>query len=154
MNKSIVLIGFKSVGKTTLGEALAKKLDMHWLDTDILLADKMGCEVRELYLRLGETEFREQEIQVFKDIVMLPNVVISTGGGIVEHSDFKNTVDASSCLTIHMVLDWVEICHRIKENPAFSQGRDLKEIYQHRLGLYQQAADVEIDVSRLKDNHG
>lgn len=154
LNNIIVLIGFKSVGKTTIGERLAHRLNKTWVDTDMLLSRKLGCDIRESFLRLGESTFREHEIEIFKDALNVPKVVISTGGGIVEHPHFKELVKTSSCLTIHLVLPWNEICQRLKEKPAFAIGIDIYEIYQRRMSLYQNIADIEVDVSQSKEHHG
>lgn len=78
---NIILIGFKGVGKTTLGRILAEQLEYDFIDTDLLLLKKynMTC-ITELYKYLGEKEFRQAEQNVINDI-SCTKTVIATGGG-------------------------------------------------------------------------
>ena len=58
---AIVLVGPMGVGKTTIGKKLAKKLQVPFVDTDVLITKEYG-EIPKIFEELGEAKFREFEI--------------------------------------------------------------------------------------------
>jgi len=85
----VFLIGFMGAGKTTLGKALAKKLDYQFIDLDDEIERLSGYTIPELFVREQESGFRTIEQQVLHNIVTqlkgpkseTPNCIISCGGG-------------------------------------------------------------------------
>jgi shikimate kinase len=75
---NIILCGYKSCGKTTLGKKISEKTGMHFIDTDDLVAK--NC--RQLYLHSVEA-FREIEKEVIAALADFQNSVIATGGGSI-----------------------------------------------------------------------
>ena len=59
MNSAIFLVGFMASGKTTVGAALASKLDRRFIDLDERIVAKAGCSIGELIAREGEERFRQ-----------------------------------------------------------------------------------------------
>ncbi|WP_218977434.1 shikimate kinase, partial [Campylobacter jejuni] len=59
--KNIVFIGFMGSGKSTLARALAKDLDLVFLDSDFLIEQKFNQKISEIFAQKGEIFFREQE---------------------------------------------------------------------------------------------
>ncbi|MDD5039459.1 MAG: shikimate kinase, partial [Dehalococcoidales bacterium] len=82
MKTNIALIGFMGTGKTAVGQLLAKKLKMKFIEMDWLIAQKAGKSIPDIF-RDGEIAFREREIEVTKEIAGEKNSVIACGGGIV-----------------------------------------------------------------------
>ncbi|MDD6736069.1 MAG: shikimate kinase [Clostridiales bacterium] len=80
---NIVLTGFMAAGKTTVGKILAKKLDMQFVDTDVMTEEKYGMKISDIFERFGEAEFRRMEAQTIETAAKLENAVIATGGGAV-----------------------------------------------------------------------
>ncbi len=76
---NIILIGFKSSGKTTLGKKIAEKTGRHFIDTDDLIAKNN----REFYLAVGPIAFREIEKEVIRALAEFQNCIIATGGGAI-----------------------------------------------------------------------
>jgi len=48
MKEIVFLIGFRAVGKTTIGKKLAERLGFTFLDTDALICEKKGATVNAL----------------------------------------------------------------------------------------------------------
>ena len=65
---TIVLIGYRGTGKTTVARALAAHLQYDWVDTDDLVEQSMGKTITEIFSQLGESTFREQEVTVVDDL--------------------------------------------------------------------------------------
>jgi shikimate kinase len=86
-HKHIVLIGFKHVGKTIIGECLAKKLQKKFIDVDCEVKKfyekkyNKGLTCRQIMQNYGEPFYRKLEYMVLKNIMLLEPSVISLGGG-------------------------------------------------------------------------
>lgn len=80
---SILLVGARGAGKTTIGHALARTLDLPFYDTDRLAEERLGESIPSFWSREGEEAFRHIEGLVVESLPELPRAVISTGGGIV-----------------------------------------------------------------------
>lgn len=84
---NIILIGMKGCGKSTVGQLLAKKLQMHFIDLDkevVKLHQKNTDEdlsCREICISRGEKFFRGLETIALKSIMSKRNMVLSCGGG-------------------------------------------------------------------------
>jgi shikimate dehydrogenase len=80
----IVLIGYRGVGKSTVGIMLARQVGLTFLDTDTRIEERAGRPIPEIFAASGEAQFRAIEREV---IASLPadGVVISTGGGAVTY---------------------------------------------------------------------
>lgn len=86
---SIVLIGPPGAGKTTVGKALSKRLNLKFVDTDYLIEQKDGRKIAEIFLESGEEAFRALEKQVVLDSLDETDAVISLGGGAVLDLDVQ-----------------------------------------------------------------
>jgi shikimate kinase len=83
IDKPIVMVGLMGAGKTSIGRALAKKLDIPFVDSDKEIEAAAGCSVVDIFSLYGETEFRRVEERVIKRLLDSPPAlkVISTGEG-------------------------------------------------------------------------
>src|SRR3990170_6340038 len=84
---NIVLIRMRGSGKTTIGKVLAERLSRSFIETDREIERQTGRSISDFVKTNGWTSFRDVEEQVVKDIAYLDNLVIATGGGIVERSN-------------------------------------------------------------------
>ncbi len=69
-------------GKSTVGRALARRLGVGHVDTDVLVAQAAGRTIPEIFETDGEDRFRALETEALESALESP-AVISTGGGIV-----------------------------------------------------------------------
>lgn len=70
-------------GKTTIGRQLAKKTSSTFYDSDHEIEQRTGVDVPLIFEIEGEDGFRKRESQVLAELVLLDNIVLSTGGGSV-----------------------------------------------------------------------
>lgn len=80
---NIVLVGFMGTGKTTTGKALAKKLNMKFLDIDEEIEREAKMKISEIFEEFGEPHFRELEKNKVKKLASKDGLVISAGGGVI-----------------------------------------------------------------------
>ncbi len=83
----IALVGLPGAGKTRIGRELAERLGYAFLDTDQMLHERLGLPAAELYERLGEAAFRDEETRSLREALSGGDRVVSTGGGTVLRPD-------------------------------------------------------------------
>jgi Shikimate kinase len=89
----IFLIGYMGAGKTTLGKAFAREMNLSFVDQDWYIEERFHKTVQEIFAERGEQGFRELERQMLHEIAEFENVVISTGGGapcFYDNMEFMN----------------------------------------------------------------
>lgn len=80
---NIVLVGFMGTGKSCVGQFLAKRLGMTFLDMDDMIVERAGKSVPRIFAEDGEPHFRALECELARDLSARHGLVIATGGGIV-----------------------------------------------------------------------
>ena len=89
----IVLIGYMGSGKTTVGKALAKELNLPFYDLDWYIESRMRKTVAQIFEERGEEGFRKIECNMLHEVAEFENVVISCGGGtpcFFDNMDYLN----------------------------------------------------------------
>lgn len=89
----IVLVGYMGSGKTTIGKALAKDLNLNFIDLDEYIKQSENMTIPNLFQSKGEIYFRKKEYVYLKEILIEQNnFVLSTGGGTPCYGDNMNTI--------------------------------------------------------------
>ena len=92
MNR-IFIIGYMGAGKTTVGKALAKELNIEFYDLDWYIEARMRKTVKQIFDEQGEEGFRRIENNMLHEVGEFENVIISCGGGtpcFFDNMDFMN----------------------------------------------------------------
>ena len=100
----IFLTGYMGAGKTTLGKAFARKLNIPFIDLDWYIEERFHKTVGELFTERGEAGFREIERNMLHEVAEFENVVISTGGGapcFFDNMEFMNRTGKTVFLNVH-----------------------------------------------------
>ncbi|MFZ4400256.1 MAG: shikimate kinase [Bacteroidales bacterium] len=77
----IILVGFMSCGKSTIGKQLARRMNMESFDIDEAFESKYKMTINNFFELFGENKFRELEHGILMESLKQDNVIISTGGG-------------------------------------------------------------------------
>lgn len=85
MDDLVFIIGFRAVGKSTVGRLLARKLHYDFQDTDQLICQRVGMSIDAIVQNEGWDGFRAHERAVLQQTSTLSCAVISTGGGAILH---------------------------------------------------------------------
>jgi shikimate kinase len=134
------------VGKTTIGKKLAKRLEVPFVDTDVLITNAHG-EIPEIFENQGEAIFRTYEEKALKD-ALTANQVVATGGGAVLSGENQRALETAT--VIYLSTNGLHMRARLSNGnrPLLKNGMtDWKEIYETRKPLYERLATFEIDTS-------
>ena len=61
--RRIFLIGYMGSGKTTIGHELARMTGRKFVDTDNMVENEQGTQIKNIFSEYGEDFFRELEYQ-------------------------------------------------------------------------------------------
>jgi XRE family aerobic/anaerobic benzoate catabolism transcriptional regulator len=152
-HRRIAFIGLRGAGKSTLGAALAERLEMPFLELDRIIEQESGLTLNLIFDFRGQAGFRELERQCLDNVLRRhPCFILATGGSLVsEPGTFERLL--SSCFTVwvrtspeeHMrrVIDQGDMRPMSNNRDAMS---DLKRILAEREVLYSKA-DIQIDTA-------
>jgi shikimate kinase len=79
--KHIFLYGPPGTGKSTIGKALARNLELPFIDLDRVIETNAGMSIPRIMELQGESAFRDLEIAALKKAINNHESVIALGGG-------------------------------------------------------------------------
>lgn len=151
LKKTVVLVGMMGAGKTAVGTALARLLEVPFLDSDEEIVRAAHRSIAEIFERDGEPFFRARETEVLNRLLHGEPCVLSTGGGAFL-SDVNRALIHEAGVSVWLRADldllWQRVRHKTTRpllrtaNPR----ETLKALYEARLPAYRQA-DLAVDAS-------
>jgi Shikimate kinase len=100
----IFLTGYMGAGKTTLGKAFARELDIPFVDLDWYIEERFHKSIGELFAMRGEASFRDLERNMLHEVAEFDDVIVSTGGGtpcFYDNMDYMNRKGKTVFLDVH-----------------------------------------------------
>ncbi|MGA9566713.1 MAG: helix-turn-helix transcriptional regulator [Candidatus Korobacteraceae bacterium] len=151
----IALIGLRGAGKSTLGAALARQLQVPFLELDRLIEQESGVSLSVIFDLYGQSGFRRLERRCLDSLSdQHPRFVLATGGGLVsEPATYERLL--TMCYTV-----WLKASPEDHMQRVVAQGdmrpmtdnresmQDLQRILDAREPLYRKA-DSTINTSAL-----
>ncbi len=148
----VVLIGLMGSGKSTVGARVAALLDRRFIDVDVVIVERTGLTVRQLWERGGEATYRPLE----RDIVVHtlsedgPDVLAAPAGAVLEPL-VQKALQAADALTVWLRADAETLASRVAvsdHRPLLgpNPGQALQAMADDRSELYARLADVVLDV--------
>lgn len=77
----LFLTGYMGSGKSTLGKAMAAKMEYEFIDLDAFIEAENQQTIPEIFSTKGESEFRTMENNALKKVITMDNVIVACGGG-------------------------------------------------------------------------
>lgn len=152
---NIVLIGYRGTGKSEVGNILAWRLDMEYVGMDAAIVARAGMPIPEIVAQHGWPYFRDLESAEARELAGRDNLVIDTGGGVIERPENIEVLQENACV-IWLQASVPTIVARIggdTERPALTAGKtfteEVAEVLERRTPLYQSAAHHAIDTDAL-----
>src|SRR5450432_1746182 len=157
---SVILIGYRGSGKTTIGKKLADRLWQKFVDTDDLIVAATGKTIREIFETDGEPKFRDLETDALRKACEMKDHVISLGGGAVIREENRKTIINSGLKRIYLRCDPQILLQRIHSDPQTSANRphlthlaggidEIKNLLAIREPFYREVMSAELDVTNL-----
>ncbi|HWA97271.1 MAG TPA: shikimate kinase, partial [Pirellulales bacterium] len=152
--RSIVLIGYRGSGKSAVAASLARRLGWQAIDADLVLEERAGKSIAEIFRDGGEQVFRELESQVIGELVERDEVVIAAGGGVVLRDGNRSALGRAE----HVI--WLRaavptLLERVNADPATAARRpnlttqggeaEVRALLAQREPLYRQCAAATVD---------
>ncbi|HTG82141.1 MAG TPA: shikimate kinase [Geobacteraceae bacterium] len=152
---NIVLIGYRGTGKSEVGALLARRLGMACIGMDAAIVKRAGMSVPEIVAKFGWPHFRDLESAEARELAGRDNLVIDTGGGVIERPENVEVL-RQNARVIWLKASVATIVARIQggtERPALTAGKsftdEVAEVLERRTPLYRSAAHDEIDTDPL-----
>ena len=141
----VVLVGFMGAGKTTAGHIIAERLGRPFVDSDVLIEQRLGRDIRDIFATEGEAHFRQLEHVTVTGLVRGPEAVIALGGGAVE--DPRSRAVLRNARVVYLRVGYDEAMARVKSDEfrPMLHRPDLDEVYKRRLPLYEDLAVLTVD---------
>jgi len=153
LTPNIILVGLMGAGKTTVGRALAKKLNKRFIDSDHEIEARTGASIPLIFEIEGEENFRQREAEVIRDLAAQQGIVLATGGGAVLRKENRDALKAGGTV-IYLRTSVNHILQRTSrdKNRPLLQTADprkrLEELTREREPLYCEIADFIVETGR------
>lgn len=102
MSPKALLVGAPGAGKTTVGKALAHRLEVPFRDTDDDIVALAGKPIPDIFVEDGEDVFRALETQVLTAALTEFDGVLALGGGVVMRPENRELLSGQ-------VVVWLEV---------------------------------------------
>ena len=141
----VVLVGFMGAGKTTVGHIMAERLGQPFVDSDVLIEQRLGRDIRDIFRTEGEPYFRQLEHATVAALVRGQDAVIALGGGAVE--DPRTRAVLRDARVVYLRVGYDEAMARVKSDEfrPMLHRPGLDEVYKRRLPVYEDLSVLTVD---------
>jgi shikimate kinase len=157
---SIILIGYRGSGKTTVGRKLADRLGRKFVDADDLIIRDAGLSIRQIFARFGESHFRDLETKTIGQLAEYQDHVIALGGGALGRVENRQALSGKNHQIIHLRCQAAELLNRINADSGTSDNRpaltdlgggleEIQKLLRQREPIYTGMMTAELDVTHL-----
>lgn len=150
---NIFLVGLMGSGKTTIGRALARKLDKTFVDSDHEIEARTGASIPLIFEIEGEASFRQREAEVIRDLTGRSNIVLATGGGAVLRPENRERLKQhGTVIFLRASIGSILARTAHDKNRPLLQTADprakLEQLSRERDPLYLEVADLVVETGR------
>lgn len=144
-------------GKTTIGQILAKKLALDFVDSDHEIERRTGVNIATIFEIEGETAFRARETAVLDELTQRGDQVLATGGGAVIREENRALLrDRGHVVYLHSPAEVAfDRIKRNRDRPLLMVTDPLarlKQLYDVRHQLYLDTAHKVVESYRDRPN--
>ena len=139
---NVSIIGMPGCGKSTVGAALAKRLDKKFVDLDAEIERRTGHNIPDIFAQEGEAAFRRYETDVLAEVAKGNSQVIACGGGVIKDpANTRALRQNGPVLWVRRPLEALVTGGR----PLSKGGAALKQLETERTPLYEAASTVVLE---------
>ncbi len=142
--ENLILTGMPGVGKTTIGKILAKRLGREFVDCDVVIVGKAGCDIPTIFAEQGEKAFRDLETEVIRELSVTGGKVIAPGGGAILRAENVAALKSNGRI---IFLDRPLSSITATEGRPLSANREALEArYRERYPIYCATCDAHVEI--------
>jgi shikimate kinase len=155
--KKIFLIGLMGSGKTTIGQLLAKRVALPFVDSDHELEQRTGVSVATIFEIEGEAAFRAREAAMIEELTQRDGIILGTGGGAVLDASSRRALHSRG-ITIYLHSTPETSYERVRRNRdrpllmVTDPLARLRQLYELRHPLYTETAHHIVESYRDRPN--
>ncbi|MFD7464639.1 3-dehydroquinate synthase [Streptomyces tendae] len=143
----IVLVGPMGVGKSTVGQLLAERLETGYRDTDEDIVTAQGRAIAEIFVDEGEAAFRALEKAAVRTALAEHEGVLSLGGGAILDAGTRALLAGQR--VVYLSMDVEEAVKRTGLNAArpllaVNPRKQWRELMEARRHLYEEVATAVV----------
>jgi shikimate kinase len=148
-----VLVGLPGAGKSSVGVRLAARLTVPFADSDLLISERAGRGVAEIFATGGEPEFRRLEAAVVLEALAGFGGVLALGGGAVTTEQVRSGLVQARVPVVLLTAAAPELLRRLgrSANPrpllAGDPAGRLATLTAERAELYSQVCTLTVDTA-------
>ena len=151
----VFLIGPMGTGKSSTGKDLSRELGLSFQDTDKLVESSENKSISEIFEINNEEYFRQKEMEALIEASKLENVVVATGGGIVEKEDNRDILEREKNVIFldSSIERQFEKTKNSNKRPLLNDANKidiLRKLYEKRRLFYENASDLKISMDGLE----
>lgn len=150
---NIVLIGMPGAGKSTLGIVLAKILNYDFIDADLVIQNQCDRTLQKLIDACGPEGFIQVENEILRELEASKSIIATGGSAVYSDEAMKHLAEIGTVVYLQISFDeLVSRLHDLQERGVVLKGgigMSLRELYDERKPLYEQYAEITIDVNDL-----
>lgn len=152
--RSLVLLGPRAAGKSTIGALVARRTGRPLIDLDGEIGRLAGRPAGEVLVSLGEVAFRNLEVALLERALARRGAVLALGGGTVEAPGALALLAACAPFVVHLQVDATERLRRLALGTAGARppltaaatpAEELHVLDARRAPLYAAATTVAVD---------
>lgn len=112
----IFLYGPSGVGKSTIGEILARNLKLPLVDSDRIIEANAGTSIPKIMEEQGETKLRDFETAALKQILNGSEAVVALGGGALLRDENRALVEKCGTVIL-LTAELITLAERLRNDP-------------------------------------
>ena len=146
----LVLIGAPGAGKSTVGRRVAEQCGVSFADSDQLIEEATGMSVSDIFITLGEPEFRRLEQDTVATALREQTGVLALGGGAVMNPSTRKALGHHFVIWLRVNIN--DAAHRVGMNTARplllgNVRGQLKTLMEERSRLYEEVSSTVVNSS-------
>ncbi len=142
--RAIFLVGFMGAGKTSVGQALSKRLGWRFEDLDDRIQARERRTIPEIFEQSGETHFRRGEVAALRELLAElesgPPLIVALGGGAFVQEEVASLLKDKRGVTVFLDAAPEELWRRcgldVVNRPLRREETEFQRLYQARRPRY------------------
>jgi shikimate kinase len=140
--RPLALLGFMGAGKTLVGALVAERSRAEFFDLDIMVEDRAGMPIADIFATHSEVVFRALEKELLPR-TLKPGAVVALGGGVAMDDDNWRLL-SEQAMTVYLEVPFATLWSRIGHlsgRPLIARRtrEEVEALFDRRRPRYEQA---------------